>query len=301
MHAFGPFESMGIRQKLGLQKEKPRPKPSKTGAFCVLKRWFKSGKLSAGDVKDAANTINSESGQSSDPSVNRLARAGRVRGDRKPTNKNMSRDVMRAMTSGSTYPDYYTTSIVLWDSDMDCKITEDIHYLVPYEVADWTIGENGDVSSYTSLAPGSPFNDLKAQWMRENQIPGDGSDVVVCGLWGDAAPFFTRDSILMIIFNIISGFSNTRHWIGAWSKRMTCQCGCQGRCTFDSMFRFLVWVATAWMTKVFPSVRDDGVKFSASKHASDKKRAEWGRQRKHMKTRGDVFKSGVIGHGISNA
>ena len=54
------------------------------------------------------------------------------------------------------------------------------------------------------------IKDEKMQWMNEYNIPGDGSDVLVCGLWGDAAAFHTRDSILMLISNVISGVCNER-------------------------------------------------------------------------------------------
>ena len=122
--------------------------------------------------------------------------------------------------------------------------------------------------------------------MTEFEIPGDGSDVAICGLWGDAAPFHTRDSIMMLIFNVISGVCNTRHWIATCSKRMTCQCGCLGRCTFDSMFRFIVWVATACMTKTYPNVRGDGTPFSESTRIGDKLRALKGKAKQAMRTRG---------------
>ena len=107
---------------------------------------------------------------------------------------------------------------------MTWKNEEECYLLLPYEVID-KLGATGDVSTYTSLPANSPFGDAKAAWVTEFWIPWDGSDVAVCGLWGDAAPFHTRDSIMMLLFNVISGVCNMRRWIATWSKRMACASG----------------------------------------------------------------------------
>ena len=175
------------------------------------------GKLSAGEVQDAAGTIVSSKYSDEDPLLERLSRAGRVI-DSKPSNKNMSRDVTRSFLRNTEYPQTYRTSITLWDADMDRQVTDQIDYLLPYEVMDYPIGDKSDLAPFTSLPTNSPFVDEKTQWMNEYNIPGDGSGVLVCGLWGDAAPFHTRDSILMLIFNVISGVCNERRSMSKQSK-----------------------------------------------------------------------------------
>ena len=145
---------MGIRQKLGLFKTPKRT--VKSGSVGFLKRWYKAGKLSAGDVQNAAENI-LEDGTCETPDLKRLGKAGRVRNkELKQTNKNTSRDGMRCMTADTSYPEVYATSITLWDSDMDKQIEEECYYLLPYEVIDWKLGAIGDVSTYRSLLANSP-------------------------------------------------------------------------------------------------------------------------------------------------
>ena len=108
----------------------------------------------------------------------------------------------------------------------------------------------------------------------------------VCGMWGDSACYHTRDSIFLLLFNSISGLSNEPIPLGAWSKRLNCQCGCLGRCTIDSIYRFLAWVFSVWQSGRYPMFRDDGIAFKDSTYQNDKTRAAWAKSRKRMRTRG---------------
>ena len=91
--------------------------------------------------------------------------------------------------------------------------------------------------------------------------------------------YHTRDSLYMSLWNVISGEYHRRYWAGAWSKRTSCQCGCQGRCTFASVWRFWIWVSTIWKCCLYPSVRDDGVPFSESKKGRRPSQGAMGRTR----------------------
>ena len=106
---------------------------------------------------------------------------------------------------------------------------------------------------------------------------------------------------MMLISNVISGVCNMRHWVATWSKRMTCQCGCFGRCTFDSVFRCIVWMGTAWMTKTDPTVRGDGTPFSESTRIGDALRALKGKAKQAMRTRGRSCRNMVTGHGTNSS
>ena len=81
---------MGIRQKLGLRRGSSQAGPEAVngGGYGVLKRWFKRGKLSAQETQEAASHMIGDSPSSSSSSpLGKLAKAGRVGPDRKPTNK----------------------------------------------------------------------------------------------------------------------------------------------------------------------------------------------------------------------
>ena len=102
-------------------------------------------------------------------------------------------------------------------------------------------------------------------------------------------PFTTPVTLNLMLFNVLSGICRTRFWISAFSKRVCCQCGCKGRCTFDSFWRILVWAMTCWMSGDHPVVRDDGIRFDQSKWRGDKRRAQRARVGKKMHTRGGVM------------
>ena len=153
---------------------------------------------------------------------------------------------------------------------------------MPYETIDVAIDHkmqtdglvDPPLTDWCSIPEGDPLHDVKRDWMNRCNIPGDGSDLLCCGLWGDGASYHTRDQLNMLLFNCLSGIYRLRMWIGVWSKRVSCQCGCKGQCTYDSFFRIISWVSQVWSTKVYPHFRDDNVPFSESRRPGDKFRAE---------------------------
>ena len=125
--------------------------------------------------------------------------------------------------------------------------------MIPYEVLDHAIERNGgSVEPWCNLPENSPWRTVKQEWMLDQGIDGSGDDLALIGIWGDAAMYHTRDSLYMSLWNVISGEYHRRYWAGAWSKRTSCQCGCQGRCTFASVWRFWIWVSTVWKCRVYP-------------------------------------------------
>ena len=253
---------MGVRQKLGLDK-----KEVVKGGTTLLKKWFKVGKLSASDVQEGAQCI--IEGNSGDASLRRFANAG------PKGTKHVSRNIVRGMLHECKSPELYSTSITLWDVEKEEKVEEQCHFLIPYETIDYEIDKaGGNIEDFCSLPPGSPWHAQKRTWMKDNGVEGDGSDIAIIGIWGDAAPYNTRDSLYMLLFSVISGVNHARNWTACFTKRTTCQCGCFGRCTFASLWRFWSWVATSWMAQVLPTIRDDGVPFDQSNRVGDKNRAK---------------------------
>ena len=274
-----PARGSGIREKL---KSASQP-DSNAPAGAVLKRLYKKGKLSAPDIVEASQALPRSSGTATQDGPSKWATAGHGR------RKHMSRDIMRSMTASSTKPEIYSTHMTFWDPDLNEQVEDEVYCLIPYETVDKLADRDGDLSQYTSLPEGSPFIRRKAEWMERVGAQGDGHDIVCCGLWGDGAAYHTRDSLGLLLFNMISGIIRTRFWIATWSKRLSCNCGCHGRCTLASFWRFLAWMFTAWMTGIYPLVRDDGTLFEDSDRPGDKQRAEWGRQKRPMRTRGALL------------
>ena len=96
---------------------------------------------------------------------------------------------------------------------------------------------------------------------------------VAVGVLGDSARYFTRDQLYLLLFNVISGKNHKRYWVGAWSKRTQCDCGCKGRCTLDGIMAVFVWSIGCLVRGKFPWVRHDNVPFAESDRVGDRKRA----------------------------
>ena len=81
----------------------------------------------------------------------------------------------------------------------------------------------------------------------------------------------------------------------AFGKKVVCQCGCYGRCTFDAIFKVLQWDLGAMLCGERPAIRDDGVPFSLSKKIGDKARHKARLKNKRFMTRGGVIqKRGAV-------
>ena len=114
----------------------------------------------------------------------------------------------------------------------------------------------------------------------------DGKDFAICGIWGDGAVYGTRDSLHLLLFNVLSGIFHCRFWIACYSKRQACQCGCKGLCTIESLWAVLAWVQSVWSSGFWPFYRHDGIPFSESKLPGDKARAAKAKSRKRFHVRG---------------
>ena len=230
----------------------------------MLRKWFKQGKIGAPQLQQAA----AESVANGDRRtiISKLAHAGRdgaIRG-------NISRDVMKHIGSSKTKP--YCSLVTFWDPDRNCQIKDKCFFLLPYEIIESEIDAGTPIDDFCHLADGDPLISVKADLMRTLKIE-DGSNVALIGLWGDAAPFHNRDSVFLVLFNVISGSRAKRFPISCWSKRMSCNCGCSGRHTMDDIWRVCAWFMTAWLSGEHPSYRDDNTLFEDSIYIGDKARA----------------------------
>ena len=103
----------------------------------------------------------------------------------------------------------------------------------------------------------------------------DSSDMSSFCLWGDNAPMFnSNDSLFLFLFSILGCVDMTRYWLCCFPKRFMCNCGCKGRCTFDSVLDVIVWQFRVGVRGKAPRKRHDGILFKDSKKRGDKERAE---------------------------
>ena len=120
--------------------------------------------------------------------------------------------------------------------------------------------------------------------------------MVATSIWGDSACYWTRDSVYLMLFSVLSGKYHKRYWVTSVSKRTVCQCGtCYGRHTFEPIWEVIGWMLQTLLRGTYPFKRHDGVPFSESKYPGDKERALLAG--KPLRVRGVHIKKGGTGLG----
>ena len=94
-------------------------------------------------------------------------------------------------------------------------------------------------------------------WARRVQLKLAGLWMCLA-LWGDAAPYNKRDQVYLLTYRLLSGEYRSRIWIFCLSKRDLCQCGCFGRCTFDSLFEAVAWSMKQFLSGTWPTHDREG-------------------------------------------
>ena len=62
---------------------------------------------------------------------------------------------------------------------------------------------------------------------------------------------------------------NVWYWICALPKKVLCQCGCKGQCTYQTIWDVLTWQFEHLRLGIFPKTRHDGTPFEQSPYAKD--------------------------------
>jgi hypothetical protein len=200
---------------------------------------------------------------------------------------NMYRDFMRRIGSKGKMPDLYEAVIPSWDIE-GCKPKHSkMYFMLPHELLPRLCGDNVPEWSKFDASTAS-WEGRLAQWCARTGAPR-GDDLVSLGIWGDAAPYNTRDSLYVVLWNVISGPHRTRYWLTCWPKKAACKCGCHGRHSLEAIWEIVGWSLRCLFLGRYPSTRHDGTPFNNA--TGDRKRArqngELGVRGACMQLRGD--------------
>lgn len=250
------------------------------GSF--LKEMYLIGRISAPEFQEgSAASVNSQADDPITKKVSRTGASGAHRG-------NAHRDIMVHLGKQSDRPEVYETDICFWDSNTESQVWLPCDFLLPHEVMDYEIGK-GRLEDWSRLRNNPHLQSTFDEWCAGVGLNSSDPDVLAFGLWGDSAVISAKESLFVLLFNCLSGICNRRFWVCAFGKKVVCQCGCYGRHTFDSIFKVLQWSFAAMLSGLKPSIRDDGVPFSASKRIGDKARHQDFVKNKRMRAKGGVI------------
>ena len=148
---------------------------------------------------------------------------------------NVLRDFQRAMKKWTHMPELYQATVPMWDKAANKPVSGNLWFLLPHELLPLLVKDN--LHAWTVFDDSiRELRHVVEQW-RHTNIPGDDTnDLVAMSLWGDGAPFNTRDSLNLFLWSALTGDNQNRFWITACTKSSTCACGCHGRHTFDAIF-----------------------------------------------------------------
>ena len=236
-----PASGRGYRQQLGVAP--PPPGARSPSVFAThLAALYRDGKLYAQEVaQTAAAGIAGQTRPEAD--VRRIAgvtasstRKRRRTGDEvRPDTRHASRGLQRALAAGSNLPQPYMVNVKLWDAVRDECVEEAVAMLLPHELLDCIPDSQvAEFCDFDSSQEGLR-HDFEL-WSRRVNCDVGARRFAVCGLWGDAAPYSQRDSLYLLVLTVLSGRQRVYWWLVALAKRRICQCGCQGRHTFEDIF-----------------------------------------------------------------
>ena len=207
---------------------------------------FKTGRISAPETQELAESVTTVASSSSDVRSTEYAAAG---GPRRLTG-NMSRDLLRSMGKRSKLPPVYQARIPFWDAVRSEKYMDVCNFLLPHELL-FYVAESLGLEQLLHIRNNVHLENTFNTWKLANGL-ADVLSVLALGLWGDSATFFTRDSLYVMLLNIISGEHHTRYMIVSFGKNMCCNCGCYGRCTFEAVWKIVVWSCRQAHLGIFP-------------------------------------------------
>ena len=236
---------LGVRQRLRLSR---RPASSDLGAH--LRGLYVGGRFSAQELCESATVAGGAA-----PELKRLATGSPAfrnrRGKRVIDSRNAAAKVGRLLQHDCKLHEPYFADVPAWDRSTNSQKLARVALLPIHETLDAVIADDS-VESWTSFDETQRgFRDELIHWSQRVGVLLDGNWTAIA-LWGDSAPYTTRDSVFLLTFTALSGTHRSRFWIGALSKRRLCACGCKGRCTFDGIFSVVAWSMRALLAGRWP-------------------------------------------------
>ena len=159
---------------------------------------------------------------------------------------------MIASRKRNLYP-CYITQCPMWDKQTLTSKRRPLAIRPPHETLEAIIDSGNEAHFTTFHSTQAAFHSDLAAWASQLMITLTGAWACLA-LWGDMAPSTKSDSIMLLLFTIMNGFSRQRYWVTCLNKSSICQCGCFGRCTFTEIFSVVAWSARALAARRWPRV-----------------------------------------------
>ena len=115
-------------------------------------------------------------------------------------------------------PPLYHAYVNGWDPRSSCKQKLKMSFLLPHEILDHFV-QPGNHHEWSDLGDRPGLQQTLMEWGERLDIPVMQERFLSLGVWGDAAPYAHRDSLYLMVFNVISGKHHKRFWFASCPKR----------------------------------------------------------------------------------
>jgi hypothetical protein len=239
----------GIRQRLGIVSSSDA-KPQRTRLGDFFRRAYHRGNLTSLALREGCQAAGSSAGDLCRLGRGSLDKVRIRRGKVKLDSRNSSRAVRRVMVRGAVMMEPLPVRIPLWDLNGNRQVSSLVNFLPTHETLASVVD---DPSQWGSIDDGqASFHGELLDWGKRLAVDVLTNVWLLLALWGDSAPYNRRDSIFLLTYRVLSGVHRKRFWIVAMSKRVLCNCGCFGRCTFDGIFDVVAWSFKCLMAGFWP-------------------------------------------------
>jgi len=179
--------------------------------------------------------------------------------------------VHRKLKPYSDKPELYAAKAQMWDARKNIAVQDFLYFMLPMEIME-RLAAKEDVDHYCNVDDKPEIGNQLDGWCERVgtvRVPSLGG----LAIWGDMAPYNTKESICLLTWTLISGLHRKRYWLTCFSKRQMCACGCLGRHTFAAIWEVVAWCLESLMAGLFPAARHDGVPWALSTYVGDKARS----------------------------
>ena len=140
------------------------------------------------------------------------------------------------------------------------RSSHDLHCLPLHEAV--VDAAEGDRALEQKLEDAISNGELPPPYTTHPGVEGWRDHPLPLALYVDGLPYTITDSV--VGFWVINLITNTRVLLSVVRKRLSCQCGCRGWCTFHPVLCFLRWSLHALYHGVWPHARHDGSAWGAT-------------------------------------
>ena len=215
--------------------------------------------LSTAQLQEAAAAAVKSIGDSSEYMLQRFSTMGAGG----MASQNVLRDFQHLMKKYTMMPELYRASVPYWDKQRNVAYMGDMWFLLPHELLGKLVSAGGLDPWLGFEAEVGNLEKTLNEWSSNVNLANH-DDVVSMGIWGDSAPYNNFDSLVLFLWNSLSGTCHDRYWVTAFPKSAMCACGCMGRHTFDALFDVMKYSFQSLASGTYPTKRHDGTEFGAS-------------------------------------